>query len=86
MKNLIGILAASALAALSVPVAGAMIPGDSRSGSDGVTQQQLVKHVTQTPTKQSIKGIRYHLQAYVPGGSSPAVAKAIVSQGKRVLR
>ena len=84
MKTPICILAVSAIGALAVPAAGAMIPGDARSGyGNGATPQQLVKHVTQTPTKQ---GIRYDQQAYVPGGSSPAVSKAIVSQGKRGLR
>ena len=83
MKTLIGILAASAVAALSVPVAGATIPADAH---ERVAPRQLAGQTTQTPAKGSVKGSRYDRQAYVPGGSGRAVSAAIVAKGKRGLR
>ena len=83
MKTLIGILAASALAALSVPVAGAMIPADAH---DRVASRQVAGHTTQTPAKGSLELSRYDQQAYVPGGSGRAVSVAIVAKGKRGLK
>jgi hypothetical protein len=84
MKTSICILTVSALTALSAPISGATIPGDSRSGYD---HAERAAQVIQPAGKQSKKkAAKYNQQAYVPGGSSPSVAKAITAQGKRALR
>jgi hypothetical protein len=89
MKTRICTLAVSAVALLSVPVAGANVPGDSRSGMDAVERHPLViKHSAKNVKK--VKKVNTHITvghynpyAYVPGSSSPAVAKAITAQGQR---
>jgi hypothetical protein len=89
MKTRICTLAVSAVALLSVPLAGAAIPSDSRSGLDAVDRHPLV--IKQTAKKvKKMKKVNTHITvghynpyAYVPGSSSPSVAKAITAQGKR---
>jgi hypothetical protein len=100
MKNRICTLAISVVALLSVPAAGATIPGDARSGIDAAERHPLVikqsakkvKKVakkktvavgTYVPAGHYLAGAQYDPYAYVPGGSSPAVAKAITAQGQR---
>jgi hypothetical protein len=93
MKIRICTLAVSAVALLSVPVAGAAIPGDTRSGMDAVERHPLVIKQTAKKGKKVAKKKKavgtyvpaghYNPYAYVPGGSSPEVAKAIMAQGQR---
>jgi hypothetical protein len=100
MKARICTLAVTAVAAIVVPVSGAMIPPDPTTPGTRAPQvivKQAPKHATKVKlTKRTVGSLKsptgvygvggYNPHAYVPGGASPAVAKAIVAQGKRALR
>jgi len=89
MKTRICILTVSAVAAISAPLAGAAIPADSQSGSGNTSRHPLVIKPTVKKGKSTmgqVTGQAYNPHAYVPGGSSPSVAQAIVSLGQRALR
>jgi hypothetical protein len=117
MKARICTLAVTVVAAIVIPVSGAMIPPDP---SDATTQRdswmivygngtrapQVIVKQTPTHAAKSTKGkttkravgrfqsptgvyqnpSAYNPAAYVPGGSSQQVSKAIQSQGQRALR
>jgi hypothetical protein len=104
MKARICTLAVTAVAAIVVPVSGAMIPPDPTTVVFGngtrapqVIVKQAPKHATKVKlTKRTVGSLKsptgvysvgaYNPHAYVPGGASPAVAKAIQAQGMKALR
>jgi hypothetical protein len=89
VRNLI--LTAGAVVVLAAPPAGAMIPGDgAHFGVAGpklhivkkkTTHKQLIKS-----SATSIKVGAYNAHAYVQGGASQPVAKAITKAGKRTYQ
>lgn len=95
MKTWTSILAAGAILALAAPVANGAtsnIPGDATSGYETPTSRvpQVIKpagkKITKKKSATAIKVGQYGQYAYVPGGSSPSVAKAITAQGQRAVR
>jgi hypothetical protein len=86
MKTRICTVAVSAAAAISAPFAGAGLPHDATSGLDNAGRHALVIKAPVVKGKSTIQKRTYNPHAYVPGGSSPMVAKAIVAQGQRALR
>jgi hypothetical protein len=111
MKARICTLAVTAVAAIVIPVSGAMIPPDPSDSTalrdswmivygNGTRAPQVIVKQTPTHAAKSTKGKTtkrtvgrfqsptgaYNPNAYVPGGSSQQVAKAIQSQGQRALR
>ena len=89
MKTPICILTVSAIGAIAAPLAGAAIPADSKSGYGNTTRQLRVIKAPGDQGKSTVGQLMrktYNPHAYVPGGSSPSVAKAIVSLGQRALR
>jgi hypothetical protein len=94
MKTRICILATTAIAVLGGPaaqVAGAMIPADPTSGSGYSTapgRHPLVANPSIKAKKSTtaIKVGHYNRHAYVHGGASQKVAKAITQAGKKGLQ
>jgi hypothetical protein len=92
MKARITILTAAAVAALTclaVQSAGATIPGDGGASYQGTVHAlPVVKaHTTlRTHSGTAIDAGTYAAYAYVQGGSSQVVAKAITSAGKKLYR
>jgi hypothetical protein len=85
MKTRICILATTAIAVLGGPaaqVAGAMIPADP--GGSSTSRHASVANPTSKATKSTtaIKVGHYNRHAYVHGGASQKVAKAITAAGK----
>lgn len=86
------ILTAAALTALAAPAgygATTQIPLDSTStvrGKPAAPQTRSVQQKRKQQAKHDAHDIKvgaYNPQAYVPGGSSPQVSKAITDAGRR---